>query len=175
MQQCRKIGLIGGLAFRAGIFYYDQIVQRFAAIKQPLRLVLAHADIAKVLSCISNDDKPELGRYLASLGNELFDAGAELVAVTAVAPHLAIGEIAQLARGPLVQVAVKLPRSLVEEIHSVYGSIALNGKRGTEAETRFLAEAARQLILTAIVPRRSCLPGQICHPSMLNNRPPFPT
>lgn len=184
MQQPRKIGLIGGLALRAGIFYYDQIVRRFAATNQePLRLVLAHADVGKVLAWISDDNRPELGRYLASLGNELFDAGAELVAVTAIAPHLAIAEMAQFARVPLVnvldtipagleaaglrrvavfgnravmetavygsipvQAAVKLPPSLVDEVHSVYGSIALDGKRGTEAETRFLAEAARRLI-----------------------------
>lgn len=184
MRQPRKIGLIGGLALRAGIFYYIEIVQRFAAIGQgPLRLVLAHADVGKVLACISDDDRPELGRYLASLGNELVDAGAELVAVTAIAPHLAIAEMAQLARAPLVnvldtipagleaaglrrvavfgnravmdtdiygsipvQAVVKLPPSLADEIHSVYGSIALDGKQGTEAEMRFLAEAARRLI-----------------------------
>ena len=27
----KKIGLIGGLAWRAGVFYYDQILQRYAA------------------------------------------------------------------------------------------------------------------------------------------------
>jgi aspartate/glutamate racemase len=186
MQQPRKIGLIGGLALRAGIFYYEQIAQRFAAISQePLQLVLAHADVGKVLAFVRDNDKPELGRYLASLGNELFDAGAELVAITAIAPHFAIAEVAQFARGPLVnvldtiptglkaaglcrvavfgnravmdtdvygsipvQAAVKLPPSLVNEIHAIYSSIALDGKRGTEAETRFLGEAARALIET---------------------------
>ena len=183
MQQSRTIGLIGGLALRAGVFYYEEIAKRFLASNETLRLILTHADVGKVLACIGAGNRPELGCYLASLGNELFDAGADLVAVTAVAPHLAFAEMAHLARGPMVNVldtipvglaaaglrrvavfgnravmetdvygsipagvAVKLAPSLIDEVHAVYGAIALDGKRGTEAETRFLADAARGLI-----------------------------
>ena len=112
MQQARTIGLIGGLALRAGVFYYEEIAQRYKARKEPLRLMLTHADVGKVLACISAGDRLELGRYLASLSNELFDAGADLVAVTAVAPHLAFAEMANLARGPLVNVLDTIPAAL---------------------------------------------------------------
>ncbi|OYV32165.1 MAG: Asp/Glu racemase [Rhodospirillales bacterium 20-64-7] len=100
----KKIGLIGGLAFRAGIFYYDQIQQRFAADETTLELVLSHADIRTVLAYVGAGDTVGLGNYLGSMANQLFDAGAELVAVTAVAPHLAIEQIARIARGPVVNV-----------------------------------------------------------------------
>jgi aspartate racemase len=99
-----RIGLIGGLAVRAGVFYYEQILQRYNARAQPLRLMLNHADVGKVLACIGAGDRAGLGTYLGTLANELFDAGADRVAVTAVAPHLAVREISEVARGPIVNV-----------------------------------------------------------------------
>ena len=124
----KKIGLVGGLAFRAGVFYYDQILQRYASEKQRLDLVLGHADLSTVLACVDAGDKAELGKYLGSVANGLFDAGAQLVAVTAVAPHLAIKEIASVARGPVVNVLDLIPASLkaagVERI-AVFGNRAV--------------------------------------------------
>ena len=109
----RKIGLIGGLALRAGIFYYEQIAQHYrAAGLQPLHLVLAHADIDKVLGYVAAGDKPELGRYLATLADELIDAGADLVAISAVAPHLAFAEAQRLTRGTLVNLLDAIPSAL---------------------------------------------------------------
>jgi aspartate/glutamate racemase len=43
-------------------------------------------------------------RHLGSLTNELFAAGAQTVAVTAVAPHLAIDEIKKVSKGPIINV-----------------------------------------------------------------------
>jgi aspartate racemase len=107
-----KIGLIGGLALRAGVFYYEQIFQRFNIRKQPLQLVFSHADVGKVLACVSAKDRAGLGNYLGTLANELFDAGADRVAVTAVAPHLAIQEISKIARGPIVNVLASIATGL---------------------------------------------------------------
>ena len=108
----KKIGLIGGLALRAGVFYYEQILKRHTAAERPLKLVLSHADVNTVLACVGGGDRAGLGQYLGTLANELFDAGADLVAVTAVAPHLAIGEIARVARGPVVDVLGCIPAGL---------------------------------------------------------------
>ncbi len=46
------------------------------------------------------------------LGNELFSAGASLLAVTAITPHFTIIEMAQVARGPLVNVLELIPAGL---------------------------------------------------------------
>jgi aspartate racemase len=100
----RKIGLIGGLALRAGLFYYTEIARHYAARQQRLPLLLNHADVTTVLKYVGAGDKQALGEYLGSVANELFDGGAELVAVTAVAPHLAVEEISRAARGPIVSV-----------------------------------------------------------------------
>ena len=108
----KTIGLVGGLAMRAGVFYYEQILRRCAAEKRPLKLILNHADVDTVLTCIAGGDRAELGEYLGTIANELFDAGADVVAVTAVAPHLAIEEIAQVAHGPLVDVLGLIPVGL---------------------------------------------------------------
>lgn len=99
-----KIGLIGGLAIRAGIFYYDQILRRYNEAKIPLDLILRHANVNTVLANISSGNREGLGNYLGSLANELFDAGVDTVSVTAVAPHLAIEEIKRASRGPIINV-----------------------------------------------------------------------
>jgi aspartate/glutamate racemase len=99
-----RIGLIGGLAFRAGVFYYEQILQRYNAQARPLDLLLCHADVDKVLRYVGVGAKRSLGDYLGALANDLFEAGANVVAVTAVAPHLAIEELSHVARGPVVNV-----------------------------------------------------------------------
>ena len=107
-----KIGLVGGLAVRATVFYYDRIVQRYASDGERLELVLGHADIGLVLACVGAGDRVGLGRYLGGVANTLFNAGADLVAVTAVAPHLAIEEIAAVAHGPVVDVLDLVPSAL---------------------------------------------------------------
>lgn len=108
----KKVGLIGGLASRAGVFYYEQLLKRYVTDGRTLRLVLNHADVDTVLACVAGGDRIALGRYLGTLANELFDAGVDVVAVTAVAPHIAIEQIAQVARGPLVDVLGAIPAGL---------------------------------------------------------------
>lgn len=96
------IGLIGGLATRAGIFYYEQLVQQHEVAGETLNLTLRHADVNVVLDHLTRLDRPGLGNYLGGLVNQLFDAGADLAAVTAIAPHIAIDEIANVANGTMV-------------------------------------------------------------------------
>ena len=167
----RKIGLIGGLAYRSGLFYYDQIFQRYEQANRPLNLILRHADVKKVIALIGANDRSGLGEYLADLSNELFAAGVDVVGVAAVAPHLAFAEMSQAARGPIVNIldtvapsleasgtnriaifglrsvmttnlygtvpkeeAAILPRAVVDEVHSMYVAISLEGKVGTQPE-----------------------------------------
>jgi len=100
--QTIKIGLIGGLAFRAGIFYYEQILKNTKENEKSLRLVFSHAEVNTVLAHIASGNTQEIGKYLGGLANELFDAGAVNVSVTAIAPHIAIKEIKEVAKGQIV-------------------------------------------------------------------------
>lgn len=179
----KRIGLIGGLALRAGVFYYEQLLLRYNEQKKPLDLVLQHADVGKVLAYIQAGDRGGLGKYLAVQANNLFDAGAGIVAITAVAPHLAYKEVMQTARGSVANVlevipaglrtagfrkvavfgnravmesnvfgaipeelVVKLEPAVIDDIHTLYGDIALRGKRGTRPEVDHLSKVARGLI-----------------------------
>lgn len=108
----RKIGLIGGLALRAGVFYYEQIQKRLESSQSPLRLVLNHADVSRVLSYVAAADRIGLGTYLGGLANELADAGCEIVAISAVAPHIAVTETTSVARVPLVNILDAIPAGL---------------------------------------------------------------
>ena len=122
-----KIGLIGGLAFRAGIFYYEQILQRYRSRGELLELVLAHADIDRVLSFVTTQDAAGLGDYLGRLANDLSDAGCGIVAVTAVAPHLAIAELSGIARVPIANVLEAIATGL--HASGLHRRVAVFGNR----------------------------------------------
>lgn len=136
----RKIGLIGGLALRAGIFYYEQIQNRFAARQASLQLVLSHADVLRVLSLVAAADRNALGVYLGSLANELADAGCDIVAISAVAPHIAISEITRVARIPLVSMLDVIPAGLAA---AGTGRVAVFGNR-TVMQTRIFGAVPEQ-------------------------------
>jgi aspartate/glutamate racemase len=108
----RKIGLIGGLALRAGIFYYEQIEQGLKASGWPIQIMLNHADVSRVLSYVRASDRAGLGNYLGNLANELANGGCEIVAVTAVAPHLAVSELTKVAHVQLANVLDAIPAGL---------------------------------------------------------------
>ncbi|MEH6525897.1 MAG: aspartate/glutamate racemase family protein [Sneathiella sp.] len=111
------IGLIGGLAFRAGIFYYDQILRHYNEAGKKLDLSIRHADVNTVLAHVGKGDPVGLGSYLSGLANELFDAGVDHVTVTAVAPHLAIDEISKNSNGPIV--------NLLETVRPILNDLGL--------------------------------------------------
>lgn len=68
-----------------------------------------HAHVTTALALLRAGDRGGLGAYLGSLANELFVGGADLVAITAVAPHFAIDEVRRVARGPIVDVLGVVP------------------------------------------------------------------
>ncbi|MFT7598816.1 MAG: aspartate racemase [Acidimicrobiales bacterium] len=122
------IGLIGGLATRAGIFYYEQLVQRHETAGETLNLTLRHANVKEVLDRLDNLDPSGLGNYLGGLAHQLFGAGADFVAVSAIAPHMAISEIVAVARGPVVSALDVIPSAIREagiERVAVFGNRAV--------------------------------------------------
>jgi len=74
----RKTGLIGGLALRAGVFYYEQIQKKLDSSQSSLQLILNHADLLRVSSYVSAADRNGLGTYLGGLANELVDGRRSL-------------------------------------------------------------------------------------------------
>jgi len=85
----RLIGLIGGLGPAATVFYYQALVAEAVRRGEALRLLVNQAEVARVLDLAARDERLELGDYLLRLMLELDSGGAEVLAVSAVTPHLA--------------------------------------------------------------------------------------
>jgi aspartate racemase len=85
----KLIGLVGGLGPAATVFYYQALVAAAGRRSEPLRLLLNQADVTRVLDLAARDARDELGDYLLRLMLELDSGGAEVLAVSAVTPHLA--------------------------------------------------------------------------------------
>jgi aspartate racemase len=85
----KLIGLIGGLGPAATVFYYQALVAEAGRRGEVLRLLVNHADVAKVLDLAARDQRDELGDYLLRLMLELDSGGAEVMAISASTPHLA--------------------------------------------------------------------------------------
>src|SRR5580658_7069971 len=96
----RCIGLIGGLGVGASVHYYQELAKAHTARGSVLNLVMAHADVDRVLGAVQAGDKEGLASYLAALIGRLKAAGAEFAVVPAVAPHIAIAELIPLSPLP---------------------------------------------------------------------------
>jgi len=127
----RCIGLIGGLGVGATVHYYRELAKEHAERGSVLSLVMAHADMNRVLAAAQAGDKNELSEYLAELIGRLASAGAEFAAIPAVTPHICIVEL--LARSPLPIV------NIVAELQSE--TQARGWRRAALFGTRFTMES----------------------------------
>lgn len=101
-QYGRCLGIVGGLGVGATIHYYQELVRAHKEHGRRLRLVIAHADVDRVLTSVANKDFRDLARYLAGHADRLADAGAEVGAIAAITPHICIAETTRHTRLPLV-------------------------------------------------------------------------
>ena len=108
----RCIGLIGGLGVGATVLYYQELAKVHAARGRVLNLVMAHADVNRVLGAAQAGDKAGLAEYLAGLISRLAAAGADFAVITAVTPHICIAELLKLSRLPIVNLAEELQREI---------------------------------------------------------------
>ncbi len=123
----RNLGLIGGLGPGATVHYYRELVKT-----QPGELLIVHADVDRVLRDVENGDRAGLAVYFARLIERLRSAGAELAAISAIAPHICIRELEKISSLPLVDIIGEVG----EEIRSRgYKKVALFG-------TRFVMESS---------------------------------
>jgi aspartate racemase len=127
----RCLGIIGGLGVGATVHYYQTIIRAHQEHGRVPRLVIAHADVDRVLGSVRDRNFSDLAQYLADFANQLADAGAEVIAIAAITPHICFVEMAQQSRLPIV--------NLLDEI---VGEIASRGlKRVALFGTRFTIES----------------------------------
>jgi len=108
----RCIGLIGGLGVGATVHYYHELAKTHAGRRRVLNLVMAHADMNRVLGATQAGDKAGLAEYLAKLIGRVADAGAEFAVIPAVTPHICIAELLKLSRLPIVNPVDELQREI---------------------------------------------------------------
>jgi len=112
VQERRSLGLIGGLGVGATVHYYQSIVEACATQELVPKLFIAHADVARVLSCVRDGKLVELAQYLAGFAESLAAAGAGVGAIAAITPHICLRDIAQRTRLPLVSLLDETAREI---------------------------------------------------------------
>jgi aspartate racemase len=93
------IGLIGGIGPAATVFYYERIVQAFAAAEQPLHLTLAHTSARTLARNVAAGRVDEQAAEFNRVTGQLAAAGAEVVVITSMGGHFCAPAFA--ARSPL--------------------------------------------------------------------------
>ncbi|MGA2888798.1 MAG: amino acid racemase [Terracidiphilus sp.] len=130
----RCLGLIGGLGVGATIHYYRELVKLHEERRCVPDLLIAHADVNRVLREASAGDTRKLAAYLSGLIDRLYAAGAQIAAIPAVTPHICAAELLELSPIPIVS----LPGEILREIQDRrLQRVALFGTRFTMESRMF--------------------------------------
>jgi aspartate racemase len=130
--QGRCVGLLGGLGVGAAVHYYQELARAHETAGVPLHLMMAHADMHRVVGYVKQGATVELARYLAGLIGQLRAGGAEIAVLPAVTPHLCIRDLLPITPLPMVNLLESVSEGIRERgLHRV----ALFGTRYT-IETR---------------------------------------
>src|ERR1700742_4951714 len=112
MDRQRCIGLIGGLGVGATMHYYKKLAEAHDRDHLALDLVMVHAETPRVFEYAAANDREGLARYLVSFINRLNAAGAEVVVIPAVTPHICIRELLAISPLPVLNIFDPLAREL---------------------------------------------------------------
>jgi aspartate racemase len=116
------LGLIGGLGVGATIHYYQALAKAHAQRQKPLRLLMVHADMQKVLGHVQAKRLADLTEYFVALIGQLKDGGADLAAVSAVTPHLCIEELVTKSALPMVNLLQVVRESILGKRIALFGT-----------------------------------------------------
>jgi aspartate racemase len=108
----QSVGLIGGLAVGATIYYYQTIVDVCQGQGFSPRLLIAHADVERVLKWIGANQLEELAEYFLGFVETLENAGVKAVAIGAVAPHLCFPNLLAKTRMPMISLVTETRREI---------------------------------------------------------------
>ena len=108
----RCLGLIGGLGPLATIHYYRELVAAHEKQGRVLRLLIAHADIARVYALVNAKDFDGLARYLAGLVTSVAAGGAEFTAIVAATPHVCAPQLVKLSPLPLIDMLAEVANAI---------------------------------------------------------------
>jgi aspartate racemase len=108
----QSVGLIGGLAVGATIYYYQMIVDACQARGFSPKLLMVHADVERVLKLIRANELEELADYFLEFVETLENAGVKAVAIGAVAPHLCFPNLLAKTQMPMISLVTETRREI---------------------------------------------------------------
>jgi aspartate racemase len=106
------IGLVGGLGVGAAVYYYEKLAKAHESLGRSMDLVMAHAEIPRVMEFIRAGDRPGLANYLNHYIQRMQAAGAEIAVVPAVTPHYCIHQLMAISPLPVLNIFDPLNREL---------------------------------------------------------------
>ena len=115
------IGLVDGIGPAATDYYYRQIIEAAARGGFTLELTMVHADSPVLLDNLARDDRAAQVAIFSRLTGRLQAAGAETVAITAIAGHFCIEDFKAVSPLPVID--------MVEEVNHAFRGLGL-GKVG---------------------------------------------
>jgi len=124
--QC--VGLIGGLGVAATVHYYRELVSEHALRGSVPDLLIAHADVNRVLRDAAAGHTLALAQYLADFFHRLSRAGATIAAIPAVTAHICAAELLELSPIPFVSLPAEILHAIQQQ---QFKRVALIGTRFT--------------------------------------------
>ena len=109
------IGLIGGIGPAATVFYYERIVQAFAAAEQPLHLTIAHTSALNLSRNIAAGRADVQAAEFHRVTGHLSAAGADVVVITSMGGHFCAQEFAALSPLPMINGPDSVAASLKQQ------------------------------------------------------------
>jgi aspartate racemase len=106
------LGLVGGLGVGAAVYYYEQLAKAHLTRGVPMRLIMAHADMATALQHVRNGEIAQLADYFAGLIGLLAAAGATFAVLPAVTPHICLRELRTRSPLPLISIIDETARDI---------------------------------------------------------------
>ncbi len=96
------IGLIGGIGPAATVFYYERIVQAFAAAELLLHLTIAHTSALNLSRNVAAGRIDAQAAEFNRVTGQLAAAGADVVVITSMGGHFCAKEFAVLSPLPMI-------------------------------------------------------------------------
>jgi aspartate racemase len=131
MHKGRGLGLIGGLAVRAAIHYYEKLAEAHQQHHVSMDFVMVHAETSRVFAYVQAGDREGLTSYLTGFIHRLKAAGAEFAVIPAVTPHFCIRHLLATSPLPLFNIFDPLTKELA----------ARSSKRVAVFGTRFVMDS----------------------------------
>ncbi len=104
------VGMIGGIGPAATDHYYRRLIAAFADNPDALDVTIAHANSPTLLANLAQDDRAAQSAIFQRLSQRLAAAGAETVAVTAIAGHFCIADLKAVSPLPVIDLLESVAR-----------------------------------------------------------------